>query len=134
MLTLQFLKQTDRCLWEKNEKVIGSMKDEVRGQIMKEFVQLRAKSYSYLKDNNGEDKKTKGTKKCAIKKELKFKDYNNCLRASQIENILNFLEKKKLMYIVLKKNFLKMGKYQKHTKDLKGKDKMFSLKKLTRLL
>ena len=29
---------------------------------MKEFVKLRAKRYSYLKDNNDEDKKAKGTK------------------------------------------------------------------------
>ena len=33
---------------------------------MKEFVGLRAKTYSYLKDNSNEDKKAKGTKKCII--------------------------------------------------------------------
>ena len=37
-------------------------------EIMKEFVRLRAKTYSYLKDNNDEDKKAKGTKKCVKKK------------------------------------------------------------------
>ena len=42
---------------------------------MKEFVGLRAKTYSYLKDNNDEDKKAKGTKKCIIKR--KFQDYNS---------------------------------------------------------
>ena len=51
-----------------NKKVIGLMKNELGGQIMKEFVGLRAKTYSYLKDNNDEDKKAKGTKKCVIKK------------------------------------------------------------------
>ena len=30
------------------------MKDELGGQIMKEFVELRAKTYSYLKDNNND--------------------------------------------------------------------------------
>ena len=40
---------------------------------MKEFVPLRAKTYSYLKDNNGDDKKAKGKKKCFIKKRLDFK-------------------------------------------------------------
>ena len=35
---------------------------------MKKFVGLRAKTYSYLKDNNNEDKKAKGTKKYVIKK------------------------------------------------------------------
>ena len=43
------------------------MKDELSGQIMKEFIGLRAKTYSYLKDNNDEDKKEKGTKTCVIK-------------------------------------------------------------------
>ena len=61
------------------------MKDELGGQIMKEFVGLRAKAYSYLKDNNDEDRKVKGTKKCVIKRKLKFQDYKNCLDAAQIE-------------------------------------------------
>ena len=38
------------------------MKYELGGQIMKEFVGLRAKAYSYLKDNNDGDRKVKGTK------------------------------------------------------------------------
>ena len=31
---------------------------------MKQIVGLRAKTYSYLTENNDEDKKAKGTKKC----------------------------------------------------------------------
>ena len=38
------------------------MKDELGGEIMKEFVVLREKRYSYLKDNKEEDKKAKSTK------------------------------------------------------------------------
>ena len=48
---------------EKNEKVIGLMKDELGKKIMTKFVGLRAKTYSYLKDDNSEDNKEKGTKK-----------------------------------------------------------------------
>ena len=70
------------------------MKDELGGQIMKEFVGLRAKTYSYLKDTNDEDKKAKGTKKCVIKRKLKFQNYKNCFEAAQIENKINYLKKK----------------------------------------
>ena len=53
---------------------------------MEYFVGLRAKTYSYLKNNNDEDKKAKETKMCVMKRNLKFKDYEKCLKASQIEN------------------------------------------------
>ena len=45
-----------------NKKVIGKMKDEASGQIIKEFVGLRSKMYSYIKDNNQESKTAKGIK------------------------------------------------------------------------
>ena len=41
------------------------------------------KTYSYLKDIN--DKKAKGTKKCIIKRKLKFKDYKKYLKASHLK-------------------------------------------------
>ena len=70
----------------KDKEVIGFMKDKLGGQIMKEFAGLRAKAYSYLKDNNDEDKKEKDTQKCVIKRKLRFQDYKNCLEAPQTEN------------------------------------------------
>ena len=63
----------------KNKKLIGLFKDELGGRIMKEFCWLRAKTYSYLMDDNGEVKKSKGTKKCVIKQELMFENYKDCL-------------------------------------------------------
>ena len=51
----------------KNKKIIGLMKDEQGGKIIKEFVTLRPKTYSFLTDDGKEDKKAKGTKKCVIK-------------------------------------------------------------------
>ena len=47
---------------------------------MKEFVGLRAKLYSYLKDNNDEDKKAKDTKMSVMKRKRKFQDYKNCIK------------------------------------------------------
>ena len=44
------------------------MEDDLGGKIMKEFVGLRAKTYSYLIDNGSEDKKAKGTTKCVVKR------------------------------------------------------------------
>ena len=59
----------------KNKKVIGLMKDELGGKIMTKFVLLRAKTYRHLIDDSSEDKKAKGTKKCVIKRKLKFENY-----------------------------------------------------------
>ena len=70
---------------------------------MKEFVGFRAKTYSYLKDNDDEDKKAKSKKKCLIKRRLKLQDYKNCLEAVQIERKIKYLEENNLMWKVLKK-------------------------------
>ena len=71
------------------------MKDELGGKVMIKFVRLRAKTYSYLIDDVSEDKKAKGTKKCVIKRKLKFENYQNCLEVTQLENKTNHLEKPK---------------------------------------
>ena len=68
----------------KNKKVIGLMKDKLGGRIFKEFIALRPKTYSYLTDDCKEDKKTKGTKKCVIKRMIKFNDYKNCLSNGEV--------------------------------------------------
>ena len=62
----------------KNKKIIGLMKDELGGGIMKEFVTLRPKVYAY-KVGSSESKKCKGIKKCVVKKTISFEDYKNCL-------------------------------------------------------
>ena len=68
----------------KNKKVIGLMKDELGGRIITEFVALRPKTYSYLTDDFKEDKKAKGTKKCMIKRMIKFDDYKKCLLNGEV--------------------------------------------------
>ena len=61
-----------------NKKVIGLMKDELGGEIMREFMTLRSKMYAY-KVGNSKSKKCKGIEKCMVKKAISFEDYNNCL-------------------------------------------------------
>ena len=68
----------------KNKKVIGLFKDELDGKIMKDFVGLREKTYTQLTDDDSENKKTKGTKKCIIKRELMFKNHKDCQSNNEI--------------------------------------------------
>ena len=63
--------------------------------MMTKFVGLRAKTHSYLIDDGSEDKKAKDTKKCVMKRKLKFDNYKNCLEATQIQNNINYLEENK---------------------------------------
>ena len=51
------------CYMDTDGFIVHVKTDEIykNGQIMKEFVRLRANTFSYLKDNNDEDKKAKGT-------------------------------------------------------------------------
>ena len=69
------------------------MKDELGRKIMVKVVGLKAKTYAYLTDNGSEDKRAKGTKKCVIKRKLKFENYKNCLEITQLENKISYLEK-----------------------------------------
>ena len=67
-----------------NKKVIGLIKDELGGEITIEFVALRPKTYTYLMDHRREHKRAKRTKKCIIKTEIKFKNYEDCLFKNKI--------------------------------------------------
>ena len=84
----------------KNKKVIGLMKDELGGKIITEFVTLRPKTYSYLTDDGKEDKKAKGTKKCVIKRMIKFDDYKKCLLNGEVilKSQQRFISKKHEAY------------------------------------
>ena len=56
--------EVNRPLLEgKNKKVIGLMKDKLRGKIMTVFVALTPKTYSYLIDDGNSDKKATAKKK-----------------------------------------------------------------------
>ena len=62
-----------------NKKVIGMFKDKLGGKIMKEFCALRAKTYTYLMEDDNEIEKAKAVKRCVIKRRLMFEKYNDSL-------------------------------------------------------
>ena len=62
-----------------NKKVIGKFKDEAAGVPVVEFVGLRSKMYSYVKDNDECGKTAKGIKKNIITKNIKHEDYKEVL-------------------------------------------------------
>ena len=66
--------ELDRLLCKgKNKNVIALMEDELGEEswlnLLEQFI---AKTYSYLVNDDSEDKKAKGTKKCVMKRKLKF--------------------------------------------------------------
>ena len=58
------------------------MEYQLSGETITKFVELRAKTYSYLIDDGNEDRKAKDTKNCVIKRKIKFESYRNCLEAT----------------------------------------------------
>ena len=55
--------------------MIGKFKDEAAGVPICEFVGLRSKMYSYIKNNKKGGKKAKGIKKNVIKKDIQHENY-----------------------------------------------------------
>ena len=62
-----------------NKKIIGKFKDEACGIPITEFIGLKSKMYSYVKDNEKDGKTAKGIKKNVIKSNIKHEDYKNTL-------------------------------------------------------
>ena len=66
-----------------NKKVLGMFKDEVAGKIIKEFVGLRAKLYSFIMEDGKENKRCKGVKKQVVENSITHEDYKTCLRTGK---------------------------------------------------
>ena len=62
-----------------NKKVIGKFKDEAAGVPICEFIGLRSKMYSYIKDNQKGGKTAKGIKKNVIKTDITHENYKETL-------------------------------------------------------
>ena len=65
--------------WNVNKKIIGKFKDEACGIPITEFIGLKSKMYSYVKDNEKGGRTAKGIKKNVIKNNIKHEDYKNTL-------------------------------------------------------
>ena len=63
---------------------------------MKEFLELRVKTYIYLEKNNFEDEKTKCTKKHISKRKLKLQDCKSCVEEAEIKRKISYLRKNKI--------------------------------------
>ena len=59
--------------------MLGTFKDEAVGEVIDEFVGLRAKLYSYKMLEGEESKKCKGVKKSVVKKSITHEEYKKCL-------------------------------------------------------
>ena len=73
------------------------MKGKLGGKILKQFVRLRAKTYSYLINYGSKMKKQEVQKMqqkiFLMKRKVKFEFYKTCLEATHLENKINHLEK-----------------------------------------
>ena len=106
------------------------MKDELGGKIITKFVTLRPKTYSYLTDDNKEDKKAKGTKTCIIKRMIKFIDYKNCLLKDELilKSQQRFISKKHHVYTenIYTENINKIALSNNDDKRVVSSDKITS--------
>ena len=101
------------------------------------------KSLLWWIDNDDEEEddgignqKSKLTKKCVIKRKLKFEDYFNCLGANRFENKINHLQNNKIDVDSLKEFLKTIDQYYQsinQSKDLEARNIIYSLKKFIKL-
>ena len=78
-----------------NKKVIGKFKDETAGIPITEFIGLRSKMYSYVKDNEQTARTAKGIKKQVIKKILTHDNYKEVLfNSEQMQHTMKTIRSK----------------------------------------
>ncbi|XP_056008808.1 uncharacterized protein LOC130051232 [Ostrea edulis] len=70
---------------DKNKKVVGKMKDETAGTVVRGFAGLRPKMYSFVVNDGKEVKKAKGVSKTVVSKEIMYKQYVDCLSNGEYE-------------------------------------------------
>lgn len=77
--TSDFAENNEYGIQRLNKKVVGLMKDEYSGVVIKEFIGLRAKMYAIKSANNKILKKGKGVKKSVLNRKISFADYKKSI-------------------------------------------------------
>ena len=81
---------------DSNKKVIGKFKDEAAGIPIVEFVGLRSKMYSYMKDNKQGSRTAKGIKKNVIKQKIQHENYKDTLfNQKQMRHAMRLIKSEK---------------------------------------
>ena len=94
---------------EKIKKVIGKFKDESPDEVIKSFVGIRSKCYTF-KTKNNVVKKAKGVNKVVVKKNISFDDYKNCVLKDEPKNVkVNAIRTAKMMNYLLTQNKLALS-------------------------
>ena len=79
-----------------NKKVIGKFKDEAAGIPIVEFVGLRSKMYSYMKDDKQDSRTAKGIKKNVIKQKIQHENYKDTLfNQKQMRHMMRLIKSEK---------------------------------------
>lgn len=65
------------------------IKDKLGGEEMKKYVGLPPKTYSWIKENDEEEKRQKEPKN-EIKQKIKFDDYKTCFKKMKFRRKSNF--------------------------------------------
>ena len=71
------------------------MKDECAGTPTAEFVGLKPKMYSILKADSGQERRSKGVKKCVVKKYSLHEQYKVALFDQNLRQDMNVLRSQK---------------------------------------
>ena len=95
-LKLHIMSWTDLTLPKENsEKVNWCNERWIRWKNHERICWIKSHNLQLI-DDSREDKKVKCTKKCVVKRKLKFEYYKHCLEATQLENKINHQEKNKI--------------------------------------
>ncbi|KAJ8933578.1 hypothetical protein NQ318_015964 [Aromia moschata] len=93
------------------KKVLSLMKDENHGEIMTEFIGLRAKMYTYKVNHESVYKRIKGLTRPAIKR-ITFEDFRNCLfNKDTVNKEHKLIRSQKHTLYTIKQNKLALSPY-----------------------